>query len=248
MESPYFAYYITGDTFQLFSVSHLAVLLILFFFAWLLYRFRAAIRTGRANQLIRWTMAAMLLLSEIAFQWWHVITGYWSLAYMLPLQLCSVSLLLAVIMLVTRSYLLFEITYFWGLAGAVQAMLTPELFYPFPHFRFFHFFIAHILIILAVLHMTWVQQCKPTIRSVWKAFGALNLLLVLALIVNRVTGGNYLFVANKPSNPSLMDYLGPYPWYIVSLEGVAIGLFFLLYLPFAAGKFAKRVEKSTLDG
>ncbi|GED28899.1 hypothetical protein BCE02nite_00400 [Brevibacillus centrosporus] len=41
-----------------------------------------------------------------------------------------------------------------------------------------------------------------------------------------------MFVTHKPFQPTLMDYLGPYPWYILSLEGVALGLFCLLYLPF----------------
>ena len=32
---------------------------------------------------------------------------------------------------------------------------------------------------------------------------------------------------------SLIDVLGPWPWYILALEGVGLVLFFLLYLPFA---------------
>jgi hypothetical integral membrane protein (TIGR02206 family) len=184
-------------------------------------------------------------MSEAAFQLWYVLTNNWSAAEVLPLQLCSVSLLAAILMLLARSYRIYEITYFWGVGGAGQAMLTPELFYPFPHFRFFHFFVAHMAIILACLHMTWVEQYKPSVRSLWKAFGMLNVLLVIALIVNHITGGNYLFVSYKPSNPSLLDYLGPFPWYIVSLEAVALLLFYVLYLPFSKRKAASLSVEQT---
>ncbi|MFM1651590.1 TIGR02206 family membrane protein [Brevibacillus sp. B_LB10_24] len=236
MSSPFLSYTINGEPFHLFSVSHLIALAAMFGAAILLYVFRGKIRKRSVEPWIRYLLAGVLLFTEVAFQLWHVLTGSWLSAETLPLQLCSVSLLLSVVMLCTNSYRLYEITYFAGLGGAGQAMITPELFYPFPHFRFFHFFVAHACIILACLYMTWVMQYRPSVRSLWKTMGFLNLLLVIALTVNRVTGGNYLFVSHKPSNPSLLDFLGPYPWYILSLEAVAILLFHVLYLPFTLHK------------
>ncbi len=248
MISPYVAYEIAGEPFRLFSASHVIAIGLLICAAVLLYLYRNPLRR-RFCRLGRYMLAAVLLATEVFFQLWHYFTGSWSAEYALPLQLCSVSLLLSVVMLVLNSYRLFEITYFAGLGGAGQAMLTPELFYPFPHVRFFHFFIAHGAIILACLYMTWVEGHRPRFRSVWKALLALNGLLLIALWVNRLTGGNYLFVSHKPYNPSLLDYLGPYPWYILSLEAVACLVFCLLYLPFgkrqtaAAPKASDRVTQ-----
>jgi hypothetical integral membrane protein (TIGR02206 family) len=135
-------------------------------------------------------------------------------------------------MLATMQKWVFEVVYFLGVGGALQALLTPELFYDFPHFRFLHFFIAHISIILAVFYMLWVEKFHIKFKSVWKAFVALNILALLVFFVNRFTGGNYMFLAQKPTNASLIDFLGPYPWYILSLELVVLFIFFLLYLPF----------------
>lgn len=84
--------------------------------------------------------------------------------------------------------------------------------------------------------MTWIEEYKPTARSLWKTFGLLNLYMVFIFGVNAITGGNYLFLAYKPANPSLLDFLGPYPWYILSLEFVVLAFFFLLYAPFALRK------------
>ncbi|USG68185.1 TIGR02206 family membrane protein [Brevibacillus ruminantium] len=232
MISSYLSLEITGEPFSLFSSSHIVALSLLAIAALTLFLFRTKLKQTAPNRIFRYTLAGLLLLTEFAFQVWHLYTNSWSAAYTLPLQLCSVSLLLCIVMLLANSYRLYEITYFWGLGGALQAMITPELFYPFPHFRFLHFFLAHAAIILACLFMTWVEGYRPTVRSLWKSIGFLNLLLPVAFVTNIITGGNYLFVSHKPVNPSLLDYLGPYPWYILSLEGVALLLFTLLYLPF----------------
>ncbi|WP_330218852.1 YwaF family protein [Brevibacillus choshinensis] len=236
MTSPYFTYMITTEPFRMFSISHVCSLLLCALILTLLYVYRHRLQPPYVDTVSRFLLAGVLATSEIAYHLWHIGTNTWSLREALPLQLCSITLLLSIIMLVTSSYRLFELTFFAGLAGAGIALLTPELFYPFPHFRFFHFFVAHEGIVLACLYMTWVKGYRPTISSVWKAMAALNVLLVIALLVNRWTGGNYLFVSHKPEQPSLMDYLGPYPWYILSLEVVALLLFTLLYLPFRVGK------------
>ncbi|MFS0552925.1 TIGR02206 family membrane protein [Brevibacillus sp. 179-C9.3 HS] len=236
MTSPYFSLFLTGEPFRLFSPSHLITLIMVLCLVVLTYLFRKKLQAPANRFATRYVLAGILLLSEVCYQLWHVYTESWTAAYTLPLQLCSVTLLLSAIMLMTRSYGLYEITFFAGIGGAMQALLTPELFYPFPHFRFVHFFVAHAGIVLACLYMTWVEGYRPTVRSIWKTMGFLNLLLFIALFVNNATGGNYLFVSRKPDNPSLIDFLGPYPWYIVSLEVVALALFFLLYMPFIRGQ------------
>lgn len=60
----------------------------------------------------------------------------------------------------------------------------------------------------------------------------LNVYMLFILWLNHKTNGNYLYLAHKPEHISLLSYLGPYPWYILSLEIVAVLLFILLYLPF----------------
>ena len=50
-----------------------------------------------------------------------------------------------------------------------------------------------------------------------------------------------MFLRMKPTNGSLLDFLGPYPWYIFSLEAVAFIIFICLWLAF-------RKRKSTTTG
>ncbi|MET3698515.1 hypothetical integral membrane protein (TIGR02206 family) [Bacillus oleivorans] len=218
------------SSFQLFSISHLVmvvftILLIIGFYMW-----RKPLQRHRI--FIRWGLLAGLIGSEIYFNVWHILIGEWSLQYTLPFQLCSICIYLATFMLLTKNFRLFEIVYFLGLAGATQAILTPELFYDFPHSRYFHFFIAHIAIILSPLYMTWLEGYRIYFTSVIKTFLTLNAMAAVVFMINLGLGANYMFLARKPSNGSLLDFLGPYPWYLIPLEIIALCLFLLLYFPF----------------
>ena len=78
-------------------------------------------------------------------------------------------------MIVTKSYRIYEIVFFTGIIGASQAILTPNVQYAFPHFRFIEFFIAHILLIWAPLFMTWVEGYSPTLQSIKRTMVFLNI-------------------------------------------------------------------------
>ncbi|MFD1735956.1 TIGR02206 family membrane protein [Bacillus salitolerans] len=231
------------NTFALYSVSHVSMIILFIVLAVMLYVYREQIRQNVWKKSIRYSLIGVLVLSELSLNIWYTTTNVWNPLDTLPFQLCSISLFLCIFMLVTNSYRVFEVTYFFGLAGASQALLTPELFFDFPHYRYFHFFLAHIGIMLACLYMVWIEKMTPTVKSIWKAIITINVIAFVVFFVNKWTGGNYMFLARKPANPSLIDFLGPYPYYILSLEIVAIVLFSLLYLPIF---FAKKNNKQRM--
>lgn len=217
--------------FAFFSFEHLIVLVIFIFLTFALYRFRNHI--FKYDSWIRTTFFITLFSLELLYHFWLYNGGNWDITYTLPFQLCSISLILSLILILTNSRLLAHLLYFIGGVGAFAALLTPELFLGFPHFRFFQFFITHMVIIWTALYYVWVKGFYPGKKSVWVAFLFLNGCSFVAFWVNRLTGGNYMFLAQKPENASLIDYLGPYPYYILSLEGLALGLFWILWMPFA---------------
>src|SRR5437879_2241261 len=47
-------------------------------------------------------------------------------------------------------------------------------------------------------------------------------------LVDVLSGGDYLYLRRPPLEPSLLDLMGPWPWYLVSSEVLAIELFLLL--------------------
>lgn len=234
--------------FNIFSISHFIIIGLLIFGSIFLYANRKKLQEAH-YQVGETIIAATLILFEVTYHYWMFINGSWDISHALPLELCSISLLLTVILLLTKKKIVYEILLFTALLGASQAILTPIVNYDFPHFRFFHFFYTHLMTIWVTLYFTWVKGYRPTIWSVVKLFIFLNLLLPIILLINRLVGGNYLFLSQKPKSPSLMDVLGPYPWYILSLEGLVIGLSLIVWLIFREKKEITAQNKvKTLNG
>jgi len=242
----YFRFNYDGGSFHFFSISHCLTLLGIFLGVILIFLFREKLRGQNWNLYFRWGLSGLLLVSESALTVWYITVDHWTLAYSLPLHLCSLTLFLSIVMLLGRNYLVFEFVYLAGLAGALQAIFTPDIgIYGYPHFVAVQFFIAHGGIVLAVFFMVFVESYHPQLRSIRNTMIWLNLYAIFVGLINQWTGGNYLFISHKPDNPSLMDYLGPWPWYILSLEGVALIMFFLLYVPFGLRNFYRKKRLDT---
>ncbi|RBW70713.1 TIGR02206 family membrane protein [Bacillus taeanensis] len=223
-----------GRPFQLFSTAHVFTLVTVIILFLLMFLFRQHLKNQLPNRLFRYSLALLLILSEISLHSWLLYAETWQITSALPLHLSSISLILSTIMLVSKSYFLFELMYFAGLGSALQAMLTPDLgMYSFPHFRYVHFYISHGGIAAACVFMVVVEEMKPTLKSLWKTFFLLNAYIIIVFGINLLLDGNYLYIMEKPSTGSILDYLGPWPWYIVPLEVVTLLTFLILYSPFA---------------
>lgn len=231
---PYFARDYSGPPFQLFSAGHLLALgLVLAVNLWLGFSFRHW-ASPAARRAFRLTLAAAMVTQELGLHLWMWLTDQWSLQLMLPLHACSVLIWLGAVMLVTRNYTIYEFAYFIGIGGAIQALITPDAgIYGFPHYRAFQVMLSHGMLITAAIYMTVVEGFRPRLTSIFRVIIGINLYMVPVGIVNWLLGSNYLFIAYKPLTPSLIDVLGPWPWYILSLEGMGIATILLLYLPFA---------------
>lgn len=230
--TPYFAANYQGPAFEFLGKAHLGALAALVLLNLILISFRNA--SDGTKGFLRWMLALLLWGNEIAFHYWNYIAGRWTLQTMLPLHLCSVLVWVGGWMLVTKKYKVYEFMYFMGIAGALQALITPDLgIYGFPHFRFFQTFISHGLIVTAAIYMTVVEGLRPTWKSMVRVFVIMNLYALAIYFVNDYLGSNYLMINHKPELPSLLDLLPPWPVYIAYMELIGVASMLLLYLPFA---------------
>jgi len=149
----------------------------------------------------------------------------------LPLHLCGMLAFVCAWMLWRQSYATFEVAYCWTLAGATQAMLTPDLPVAFPHLGYLTFFANHALLVVAVAWAIGVWGFRPRPRSILVSWLSVNLYAALVAPINLLLDTNYLYLRRKPAGASLLDHFGPWPWYLVTLEVVALVLFALVYLP-----------------
>ncbi|MFJ7828293.1 TIGR02206 family membrane protein [Psychrobacillus sp. NPDC096623] len=233
------------SAFEMFSAVHISSMITLCLLILLLFicRNRWSIQQKKV-QFIERFFALTLFIMDGYYYIWLVQTGRWDFGNSLPLELCSISLIVCIVLLWTGSKRLYPFVFYAGIGGAIQAVATPVLDLNFPHFRFFHFFYTHFGIILTALYFTWVKGYRPTFKGVVQTMITLNVLLPFLFAINILVKGNYMFLQEKPRGGSLLDFLGPYPWYILSLELVAFVVFCCLWLLF---KTKKHKETATYD-
>lgn len=228
--------------FDLFGVLHLTALAVLTIVGAALLILGCRWRGTRTADYLAAGIGIFMILQEVADRGVHHLFYHEPFRNVLPLHLCGVSVFLTAAMLMGRSKFLFEILYFWGIAGASMAILTPDVRYTFPHFLFLSFFLSHALIIVGVAYMMLVYRCRPTGWSLARVLVITNLYMVFVALVDLLLGTNYLFLCQKPEGISLMDWLGPWPWYIAGLEAVGAGLFFLIYVPWLCWDYWPQID------
>lgn len=222
-------FYNTEKQFHMWDLTHLITITVIGLVLIMVFSYRKKLTLYRHP--IRITMGWLLIISRLSLDIWYITTDQWTIETSLPVELCSIASLLAGIMLLTKSKFLFEVLYFIAIGGAMMAIATPDLVYGFPQYRYLQFFIDHTMLILAPLLMIWLYRYKLTLRSMFKSFLFLNGLAGIVYVINTILSANYMFLLRKPSGASLLDLLGPYPYYLLSLEVIALILFFLLHLP-----------------
>ena len=222
-----------GGAFVLFGTAHLITLLLVGLVCLEIWALRGRF-TEQGRRRMRWGLLALIYVCEGSWQLWMWTTGQWTIQGMLPLWLCSVTSWSMPLLLIWRNQYYFEWAYFMGSIGAAMALLTPDLtIYGFPHYRFIEFLTLHGTIIVAVVYMTVVEGFRPSWQALLRVFVIANLYWLLCALLNPLIGSNYLYTQGKLPTPSLLDVLGPYPWYLLWMEAIGILLCLLLYLPFA---------------
>jgi hypothetical integral membrane protein (TIGR02206 family) len=182
---------------------------------------------------IAWCLAGLLLLAEAAVVALAARADPASLKDHLPFQLCDWVIFACVAALLWRRRLAYELAYFWGLSGTLQALLTPDLAEDFPSLHFLSFQTLHAAVIVAVLYLTLGLGMRPRPRSILRAWLWLQAYVAVTAVIDWLLDSNYGYLLRKPVQASLLDYLGPWPVYLLSVEALALALFLACYAPFA---------------
>jgi hypothetical integral membrane protein (TIGR02206 family) len=177
-------------------------------------------------------LAVALVVNEVAFHVVHQVDEGLSARGDLPLHLTDAATVAAVIALWRPLPLAFELTYFWALTATVQALVTPDLRQGFPDYRWWWFVIAHSGVVLAAVLLAWGRRRTPRPGAVPRVLAATLAFTAVAAVGTVATGGNYMYLRRPPPGGSLLDVMGPWPWYIATGAVVALALFWLLDRPF----------------
>lgn len=223
--------------------SHSAVL---FFSVLLLVLILVASKklSSSQNLVIGRFLTAILALTVMIFTVFELALGRFTIADDLPLSLCNLFALLAPFVLWNPKHKYFEPIYFLVMAGTFQAIVTPDLYFDYPAYEFFKYWITHVGLVLLVIHYMVCFALYPTAMGIVKTFGWLNLYVLVLLPINYLLDANYFYLIAKPINPSVLDFFGPWPVYILVSEILVMGFFAIAMIPVFLAKRFVSVSKS----
>jgi hypothetical integral membrane protein (TIGR02206 family) len=181
---------------------------------------------------LRWIMVGIFLLWEVEWQAWFIVTDQWTLQRQLPLHMCSIMIWVGIYALITKDERAYPFLYFFGIGASLQAVITPDATFDFPHVRFLNTMISHGLLVIVGFWILIVEKYRPTWRDVGIALVVLNLYAVVIYPINLSIEANYLYVVDKPATASLLDFFPKWPWYLLLIEGIAAALFAAMCWPF----------------
>ncbi|EIE02255.1 TIGR02206 family membrane protein [Leptospira licerasiae] len=186
----------------------------------------------KIKNMIGFILGVILLLNYCIYVIYRIDSGYWQVRYDLPMEFCNWSAIVTSLALFTRNRTLAELSYFWVIAGSMQGVITPDLSVTFPHIYFFIFFIAHSGLVISALYVVFGLELTPRKGAVLRSVLYTQIYVVTALVIDFALDANYGYMREKSAAGSLMDYLGPWPIYILWMQALGMILFTLLYLPF----------------
>lgn len=222
---------------QLFGPAHLFILLTVPAFAAALVAIQRRLPPG--SMILRRVLGLVLLVDATIYNGYLIALNTPAFPRHLPLELCDVSVCLVILSLLLSSQTVFDLAYYGALAGASMALITPNLWEPFPSLGTVQFFVDHGLMVAGILFLVWSGLARPRPGSVWIAMLGLNIYAACVGAFDAIFKTNYMYLRAKPGNASLLDLLGPWPWYIVPAEVIALIVFQLLYLPFRKPRTAE---------
>ncbi len=201
-------------------------------------------RFPSAQKPISRIFASVLLATLFLDGWIEYKIGHFSLETLFPFHVCDMAILLTVGCFWFNSFLCFEVLYFWGLTGTVQALLTPDLAYDFPHPKFITFFINHAGIISAIGYAVFGLKLLPTPQSRLRVFKISIGYTIFLMLFNHFVGTNYGYLSHKPASASALDLFGPWPWYILVMLTLFWVIFWINELPARWLRARREREKS----
>lgn len=149
----------------------------------------------------------------------------------LPLHFCDIASLVLAAALFFRNQRCAELGYLWGLAGTLQGLITPTLDYDWHAPEYYSFFLQHGGVPASALALAFGCGLSPQKGALWRTVKWSWVYMAAAFLLNCMLSSNYGFMNGPPKVASLFNAMGPWPWYLLTLQGVGVLFYSLLLLP-----------------
>lgn len=151
-----------------------------------------------------------------------------------PLHVCDLAVWIAPAALLTQGRWLRTLLYFFGIGLSTQAFLTPVVQGGVGGIRFWLFWVGHTQIVGSAIYDVAALGYRPRWRDLLVAVASLVAYAAAITPINLGFGVNYGYIGNAtPLKPTVIDRLGPWPWRLVPMMGMALGVFVLAWAVWA---------------
>ena len=222
-----------SSVFPLFSVGHITALAIIIAIIISMFVFSKKLKSESVKKWAGYIIGIFMFLQQFLLYLWYQTSGNFTVQESLPLYACRITSILCIIMMMNKKYSVYEVVYFWGLGGAIPALITPDTGgFLFPHIMYIQFFVGHGGILIAMFFMMIAYEYKPTIKSLIKSIKCLFAYFICVDVFNFIFQANYSYLRAKPNTHSFFDYLPQYPYYVPIIFVIYVAIFTVLYLPY----------------
>lgn len=197
----------------------------------LIYKKKSDTQKSVITKIIAYIILAHLIISP--FKDLFILENPYNWREVLPFHMCDLSEIFLAWFLLGGPKILYKCAFFWGIAGATAAIITPDISHHDLDYVFF--MIGHGMIVIGVMYATIALNNRPYAKDILTvSFITACILLPITYIINLILGepANFWYLMAKPAGASPMDIFPDPPFHLLVLVPLAISVFFVIYTPY----------------
>ena len=228
------------EEFKIFGFEHLLTIFLIICFSILFPFLLRNLKTSSKSK-IALGLAIFIILNEVIKPFYYpaLYPERYDFLSTLPLHLCNLASLFIAIFFISKIRFFFNLSFFWGISGALMALTQPDYPYDFPHLHFILFNFNHALLLFSIFFAFITLKNIPDFKSYQDTiFYSIPIVLVvfsINLLINflsKNTVANYMYLIEFPLGENLTRFMPDPPFHVLIFIPIALLLFSITYLPF----------------
>ena len=230
-----------ANPFILFGTTHIVTIIaitLVSIFLPLIYKTKSEYQKSIMTKAIAFVIFCHVIISP--YKDLYLLDNPYNWREVLPFHMCDLSEIFLIFFLLGGPSILYKCAFFWGLAGATMAIITPDI--EFLDLDYAFFMIGHGMIIIGIIYATVALDNRPYAKDiVTVSLITALILLPITYLINYILGepANYWYLMQKPAVASLMDAFPEPPYHLLVTTPLAILMFCLIYIPYYVKDRAK---------
>ncbi|WMM23707.1 TIGR02206 family membrane protein [Tissierella sp. MB52-C2] len=237
--------------FPIWSLTHFLILAIAFVGVEFIVLKKDRLKSTSMGKIFKKIMIIILVLQQVSLYLWYGFSGYFTIQESLPFYNCRVAIIFTIFALGTDKKIFKNVGCYWGVAGAILALLLPTDLDPFsfPHYTNISFFIGHIGLLWSTIYILVVEEYRMDRKSLRSILHFTNIYHSFIYIFNIVTKSNYCYLVETPIAKAFFEkFMSPIAYsltaflafniFIILIYGVAKAIYKTLDIDEDLAKFA----------